>query len=78
MAYNTDRTFVENFTDHPESNGTNYPIHMVYAFSLAAEAGVYAFTFLLHGLFPFLFENSGSRGIKSMADKFNLDDGKIS
>lgn len=74
MAYNTDRTFTENFSDHPESRGMSYPIHLIYALSLAAEAGVYAITFALHGLLPFLFESSGSKGIKSMAEKFNCDD----
>ena len=75
MAYDTDRTFTENFNDHPQSNGMNYPIHLIYALSLAAEAVVYAIMFAIHGLLPFILQSSGSRGIISMAKKFEDNPG---
>lgn len=73
MAYNTDKTFTENFTDHPMSHGMSYPIHLIYAWALAAEAFVYSLTFFTHGILPFLFKDSGSAGIKKMAEILERD-----
>lgn len=74
MAYNSDRTFTENFTEHPASRGMSYPVHMIYALSLAAEASIYVVAFIIHALFPFICSSTGSDGIKSMTKKFSSDE----
>jgi hypothetical protein len=51
------------FTDHPETVGESYIEHMGSAWGFAGTMAVGALACLLHGLFPFAFQKSGSRRI---------------
>jgi len=51
------------FTDHPESVGETYLEHMGSAWGFAGTMAVAALCCLLHGIFPFAFQKSGSRRI---------------
>jgi hypothetical protein len=51
------------FTDHPRTVGETYLEHMGSAWGFAAIMAVGALACLLHGIFPFAFQKSGSRRI---------------
>ena len=51
------------FTDHPDSVGESYFEHIGSASGFAATMAVGAVACLLHGIFPFAFQRSGSRRI---------------
>jgi hypothetical protein len=54
------------FTDHPETVGESYLEHLASATGFASTMFVGAGACLLHGLFPFAFQTSGSRRIKAL------------
>ena len=54
------------FTDHPEAVGESYGEHLVSASGFAATMFTAAAACLLHGLFPFALQTSGSRRIKAL------------
>lgn len=54
------------FTDHPETVGESYGEHLVSASGFALTMVTGAAACLLHGLFPFAFQTSGSRRIKAL------------
>ena len=51
------------FTEHPNSVGENYFQHLVMAFQFSGKMFATAIACLLHGVFPFLFVNTGSKFI---------------
>jgi len=54
------------FTEHPETVGETYTEHMQSAFSFGSEMMVCGAACLFHGLFPFLFEKTGSEAIQRL------------
>lgn len=49
------------FTDHPASVNETYTEHAGFAFGFGVRMIVGGLACCLHGLFPFLFERTGSR-----------------
>ncbi|HEY2751017.1 DUF6356 family protein [Phenylobacterium sp.] len=54
------------FTDHPETVGETYLEHLGSAWGFAFVMLAGAAACLLHGLFPFAFQKSGSRRIVAL------------
>jgi len=54
------------FTQHPETVGETYFEHLVSASGYAATMAAGAVACLLHGIFPFAFQASGSRRIREL------------
>lgn len=48
------------FTDHPESVGETYGQHFQYAFLFGANMVIGGVACILHSIFPFIFERTGS------------------
>jgi hypothetical protein len=57
------------FTDHPDSVGETYFEHMHSASWFAMTMLVGAAACLLHAIFPFAFQKSGSRRIKALYER---------
>lgn len=57
------------FTDHPQSVGESYFEHLGQASSFAGSMAVGALCCFLHGLFPFAFQTSGSRRIRTLHER---------
>ena len=57
------------FTDHPEAVGESYLEHLASAWGFAAVMLAGATACLLHGLFPFAFQRSGSRRIAMLHER---------
>ena len=57
------------FTQHPRTVGESYFEHLGSACGFAATMAVGAMACLLHGLFPFAFQSSGSRRIRDLHDR---------
>lgn len=57
------------FTQHPETVGETYFEHLGSAWGFASTMFVGAMACLLHGLFPFAFQSSGSRRIRELHDR---------
>jgi len=57
------------FTEHPESVGETYWQHMGMALSFAGRMLAASVCCAVHGLFPFLFERTGSRCIENLHDR---------
>ena len=57
------------FTKHPESVGETYRQHMVSAFTFGLAMFKGSVCCLAHGLFPFLFERTGSKIVQSLHDR---------
>ena len=57
------------FTDHPESVGETYFEHMHSASWFAMTMFVGGVACLLHAVFPFAFQKSGSRRIKALHER---------
>lgn len=54
------------FTEHPASVDETFMEHMGQAFSFGSEMVTCGFACLMHGLFPFLFEKTGSDAIRRL------------
>jgi hypothetical protein len=54
------------FTEHPATVGESYLEHLASACGFAGVMFAGAAACLLHGLFPFAFQTSGSRRIKQL------------
>jgi hypothetical protein len=61
------------FTEHPASVGENYLQHLGSALYFAWQMGLGAAACLLHGIFPFLFETSGSQRIGHLHDRMIMN-----
>jgi uncharacterized integral membrane protein (TIGR00698 family) len=57
------------FTQHPETVGESYFEHLGSAWGFASTMAVGAMACLLHGLFPFAFQSSGSRRIRELHER---------
>lgn len=57
------------FTQHPETVGESYLGHLGSAWGFAFTMAVGAMACLLHGLFPFAFQSSGSRRIRELHER---------
>lgn len=57
------------FTRHPETVGETYFEHLGSAWGFASTMAVGAMACLLHGLFPFAFQTSGSRRIRELHER---------
>src|SRR6478609_4901533 len=57
------------FTQHPQTVGESYFEHLRSATGFAATMAVGAMACLLHGLFPFAFQSSGSRRIRELHER---------
>ena len=51
------------FTRHPAAVGETYGEHLVFATGVGGRLMLAGIACLLHGIFPFLFERTGSRAI---------------
>ena len=54
------------FTQHPDTVGETYLEHLGSASGYAATMAAGALACLLHGIFPFAFQASGSRRIREL------------
>jgi len=57
------------FTEHPQTVGETYSEHFVMASSFGIPMIFAGFACLLHGVFPFLFEKTGSNLVKNLYDR---------
>jgi hypothetical protein len=51
------------FTHHPATVGETYGGHLVFASGVGGRMVLAGLACMLHGIFPFLFERTGSRAI---------------
>jgi hypothetical protein len=54
---------IDAFTRHPAAVGETYGEHLAFASGVGGRLIVAGVACLLHGIFPFLFERTGSRTI---------------
>jgi hypothetical protein len=54
------------FTDHPRKNKMSYYQHMVRSLKFSLKMGLGSFYLLIHSILPFIFENNGSKIIRSL------------
>jgi len=54
---------IDAFTRHPASVGETYGEHLAFASGVGSRLILAGMACLLHGVFPFLFERTGSRAI---------------
>lgn len=54
------------FTQHPAEQGETYFQHLSFAFWFSLRMGVGAVAVIIHGVFPFLFEKTGTRAIRDI------------
>ena len=55
------------FTSHPHSVGESYAEHALFACRYGARMTLGGLAAMLHGLFPFLFQTTGSRITRELA-----------
>lgn len=67
MAWNDQKDFTYNFTNHPSECGETYPVHFFTSFFLALGAAGCAIMLLIHAVFPFWFEKDGGNGLILLA-----------
>jgi len=54
---------IDAFTRHPAAVGETYGKHLAFATGVGGRLVLAGVACLLHGIFPFLFERTGSRAI---------------
>lgn len=59
-------SFRRSFTDHPAAVGETYGQHMGFAMGVGGRMILAGLACMMHGLFPFLFERTGSRTILAL------------
>ena len=59
------------FTRHPRSVNETYREHMAMAWSFAIPMLLGGLACLVHGIFPFLFETTGSRCVKRLHERLD-------
>ena len=57
------------FKQHPETVGETYTEHMGTAFSFGWNMIFSGLACVIHGIFPFLFENTGSKKITELHER---------
>lgn len=55
--------FLQQFTSHPAAVGESYSQHLAFASATGGRMIVAGLACVLHGIFPFVFERTGSRTI---------------
>jgi len=58
------------FNKHPNSIGESYFQHMRFAFTFGGKMVIGGLACIIHGIFPFLFESTGSTITKKLAGDF--------
>jgi Family of unknown function (DUF6356) len=57
---------IRSFTEHPASVGESYTTHLLHAGCFGVRMMLAGFACLIHAVFPFLFEHTGSRAIDEL------------
>jgi len=65
------------FTAHPKSVGETYGQHFVVAISVAGRLLIAALYCVVHAIFPFAFEKSGSAAIEKLHQQVCLNRDKM-
>jgi Family of unknown function (DUF6356) len=65
-------SLIRAFTAHPSSLGESYFEHLLQAMCFGARMVGAGFACLIHGVFPFLFEHTGSRTIETLNERMLL------
>jgi len=58
--------FKKLFIDHPHQGGETYLQHLAFTARMTIELFCIGAALIIHGLFPFLFETTASRGINRL------------
>ena len=61
------------FTEHPASVGETYVAHMHCAFGFALQMLIGGAACLVHAVFPFLFQRTGSATIERLHDRMIMN-----
>lgn len=61
------------FIKHPKEQNMTYVEHLKHACSYSIQAFKSSLIFLVHGLFPCLFQKTGSAIIKDLNDQLNMN-----
>jgi hypothetical protein len=61
------------FCEHPASVGESYGQHLLRASGFGVRMLLAGIACLVHGIFPFLFERTGSRTITELNDRMVVD-----
>ncbi|MEO7742681.1 MAG: DUF6356 family protein [Usitatibacter sp.] len=56
------------FTDHPHDVGESYLEHCLFACRYGARMALGGIAAVVHGMFPFLFQKTGSRITRELAE----------
>ncbi len=62
------------FLKHPEEKNMTYLEHLKHALVLGVQTLGCSIVFIIHGIFPVLFESTGSTMIKNLNEKLNKKD----
>lgn len=62
------------FLNHPEEKRMTYLEHLKHALALGLETLGCSIIFIIHGIVPALFQNTGSTMIKNLNQKLNKED----
>ena len=65
------------FTEHPEQVGETYSEHFAMASSFGIPMIFAGFACLLHGIFPFMFEKTGSNLVRKLYDRMVINRVKV-
>jgi Family of unknown function (DUF6356) len=60
---------VNPFTAHPHAVGESYARHCAFAWRYGAKMTLGGLAAVVHGVFPFLFEKTGSRITRELAER---------
>ncbi len=58
------------FTEHPESIGETYFQHLKHALCFGLKMAIGGIACMIHAIFPFLFQKTGSRALEELHSKF--------
>jgi hypothetical protein len=62
------------FLKHPEEKRMTYLEHLKHALVLGLDTLTCSIVFIIHGIVPALFQNTGSTMIKNLNEKLNKED----
>jgi hypothetical protein len=60
---------IRGFTQHPSTVGESYPEHLLHAACFGTRMVFAGFACLIHAVFPFAFERTGSRAIAELNER---------
>jgi len=63
------KTIIRKATMHLELTGLSYFEHMLRAIKFSLKSGLTSLIFAIHAIFPFVFEELGSKKIKEMHEE---------